>query len=56
METITIASSRGLSLADIGMLCGSTVVIAVMAWVVLSKLKHLRNRHQEPSEATQRFS
>lgn len=48
METITIATSRGFTVADMEMLMGSTVIIAALAWMVLSKVKHLRGRHHEP--------
>jgi hypothetical protein len=47
METITIATSRGFTVSDMEMLLGSTIVIAAMAWMVLTKVKHLR-RHHEP--------
>ncbi|MGH8139370.1 MAG: hypothetical protein ACREVV_14445 [Steroidobacteraceae bacterium] len=48
METITIATSRGFTVADMEMLMGSAVIIAALAWMVLSKVKHLRGRHHEP--------
>ncbi len=46
METITVASSRGFALSDMEILIGSAIVIAVIAWMVLSGLKHFRSRHQ----------
>jgi hypothetical protein len=49
METVTIAASRGFTVADMEMLVGSAVVIAAVAWMLLSKVKHLRGRHQENS-------
>ncbi len=47
METVTIATSRGLSVADMEMLVASAVVVAALAWMVITKMKHLRGRHQE---------
>ena len=49
METVTIATSRGFTVADMEMLVGSAVIIAAVAWMLFSKMKHLRGRpHQEP--------
>ncbi len=48
MQTITIVASRGATLADLEMLLGSAVVIAAVAWSVLSRVRHFRARHQEP--------
>jgi hypothetical protein len=47
METVTIAASRGFTFADMEMLVGSAVVVAVLGWMVFSKMKQLRARHQE---------
>ena len=47
METVTIAASRGFSVADMEMLVGSAVIVAALAWMIFSKMKHLRGRHQE---------
>jgi len=47
METVTVAASRGLTVSDMEMLVGSAIVIAALAWIVLSKMKHFR-RHHEP--------
>jgi hypothetical protein len=44
METVTIASTRGSSLSEMEILVGSAVVIAVLAWMVLSSVKHFRSR------------
>ena len=44
METVTIASTRGLTLSEMEILVGSAVVIAVLAWTALSNLKHSRSR------------
>jgi Tfp pilus assembly protein FimT len=44
METVTIASTRGFSLSEMEILVGSAVVIAVLAWMVLSSVKHFRSR------------
>jgi hypothetical protein len=48
VETITVAASRSstFSMSDMGMLVGSTIVIVVLAWMVLARLKRSRN---EPS-------
>ena len=51
METVTIAASRGFTVADMEMLVGSAVIVAALAWMVFSKMKHLRGRHQEDSRA-----
>ena len=48
METVTIVTSRGLSVSEMGMLVGSAVIVAALAWVMLSKMKHLRGRHEPP--------
>jgi hypothetical protein len=48
METVTIAASRGFTVSDMEMLVGSAIIVAVLAWMVFSKVKHLRGRHQEP--------
>ena len=46
METITIAASRGsaLSLSEAEMLMGSALVIGLLAWMLLSRLR--RDRQQ----------
>jgi hypothetical protein len=44
METITVASTRGFSLSEMEILVGSAIVIAVLAWMVLSSVKHFRSR------------
>jgi Tfp pilus assembly protein PilE len=43
METVTVAASRGFTLSEMD-LVGSAVVLAVLAWTVLSSVKHFRNR------------
>jgi hypothetical protein len=48
METVTIAASRGFTVSDMEMLVGSAVIVAVLAWMVFSKMKHLRGRQEEP--------
>ena len=48
METVTVAASRGFTVGDMEMLVGSAVIVAVFAWIVLSKMKHLRARQEEP--------
>ena len=47
METVTVAASRGFTVGDMEMLVGSVVIIAAAAWVLFSKMKHLRERHEE---------
>jgi hypothetical protein len=44
METITVEASRGFSVSDMEVLIGGAVVIAAVAWMVLSKMKQLRGR------------
>jgi Tfp pilus assembly protein FimT len=44
METVTIASTRGFTLSEMEILVGSAVVLAVLAWTVLSSVKHFRSR------------
>jgi len=48
METITVAASRGFAVSDMEMLVGSAIVIAALAWVVLSRMRQLRGRQHEP--------
>lgn len=47
METITVVASRsgGFGLTDMEMLVGSALVIALLAWTVLSRVRHFRGRH-----------
>jgi ABC-type nickel/cobalt efflux system permease component RcnA len=47
METVTVAASRGFTVADMEMLIGSAVIVAVLAWMIFSKMKQLRGRQQE---------
>lgn len=46
METITVVASRssGLGLSDVEMLIGSALVIALLAWTVLSRTRNFRGR------------
>jgi Tfp pilus assembly protein PilE len=44
METVTVAASRGFTLSEMEILVGSAVVLAVLAWMVLSSVKHFRSR------------
>jgi len=48
VETITVAASRGstFTLSEAEMLVGSAIVIVVLAWMVLVRLR--RDRHHEP--------
>jgi len=45
VETITVAASRSsvFSLTEMEMLVGSAIVIAVLAWMVLSRVRRDRN-------------
>ncbi len=47
METITVAATRSaeFSLSEMEMLVGSALVIAVLAWTVLSRSRRGRNPH-----------
>ena len=45
METVTVAATRGFTLSEMEILVGSAVVLAVLAWTLLSSLKHFRGRH-----------
>jgi hypothetical protein len=47
METVTIATSRGFTVSDMEMLVGSVVIVGALTWMLFSKMKHLRGRHQE---------
>ena len=46
METITVAATRsnGFSLSEMEMLVGSAVVIAVLVWMLLSRVRRDRNQ------------
>ena len=46
METITVVASRhsGFGLTDMEMLVGSALVIALLAWTVLSRMRQFRGR------------
>jgi hypothetical protein len=44
METVTVASTRGFTLSELEILIGSAIVIAVLAWMVFSSVRHFRSR------------
>ncbi len=44
METVTVAASRGFTLSEMEILVGGAVVLAVLAFMVLSSVKHFRTR------------
>ena len=46
MQTITVVASRSgaFGLTETEMLIGSAIVIALVAWTVLSRVKHLRGK------------
>ena len=47
MPTVTVVAARapGLSLSEMELLVGSVIVLALLAWSVLSTLRH-RDRHE----------
>ena len=49
METITVAATRSsaFSLSEMEMLIGSAIVVAVLVWMVLSRVR--RDRNQPPA-------
>ena len=47
METVTVAASRGFTVSDMEMLVGSAVIVAVLAWMIVAKMKQLRGREQQ---------
>jgi len=47
METITVTAARGFALSEMQLLVVGALVIAVVTWMVLSRVKHFRSR-QEP--------
>ena len=44
MQTITVVASRGFGLTETEMLIGSAVVIALVAWSVLSRVRQSRGK------------
>jgi hypothetical protein len=46
MQTITVVASRsgGIGLTEMEMLIGSALVIALVAWTVLSRIRHFRGK------------
>lgn len=44
METITIASARGFGLADLVVFGVTAVIVGLIAWQVISRMKITRNR------------
>jgi len=46
VETITVAATRssGFALSEMEMLVGSAIVIAVLAWMLLSRMRRDRNQ------------
>jgi hypothetical protein len=45
METITVVATRGFALSDTEILLGGAILIAAVAWMVFSGMKHFRDRH-----------
>jgi len=48
VETITVAATRSsaFSLSEMEMLIGSAIVVAVLVWMVLSRVRRHRNQPQ----------
>jgi hypothetical protein len=48
VETITVAATRSsaFSLSEMEMLIGSAIVVAVLVWMVLSRMRRDRNQPQ----------
>jgi hypothetical protein len=46
VQTITVVASRsgGFGLTEMEMLVGSALVIALVAWTVVSRVKHFRGK------------
>ena len=46
VQTITVVASRssGFGLTEMEMLIGSAIVIALVAWTVLSRVRHFRGK------------
>jgi len=44
LPTVTIESTRILSTFDMELLLGSVVVIAALAWMMMTRLRHHRHR------------
>jgi hypothetical protein len=45
VQTITVVASRSsFGLTEMEMLIGSAIVIALVAWTVLSRVKHFRGK------------
>jgi hypothetical protein len=46
VQTITVVASRssGFGLTETEMLIGSAILIALVAWTVLSRVKHFRGK------------
>jgi hypothetical protein len=45
VETVTVAASRGFAFSGVQLLVVSTIVLAVVAFVVITRVKHFRNRN-----------
>jgi hypothetical protein len=48
VPTITVVASRSgaFGLSEMEMLVGSALLIALLAWTVLSRVRHFRGRHE----------
>jgi hypothetical protein len=48
VQTVTVIASRsgGFGLSETEMLVGSAILIALLAWTVLSRVRHFRGRHE----------
>jgi hypothetical protein len=44
LPTVTIESTRAVSTLDMGLLLGSVIVVAIIAWMALT---HVRHHHHQ---------
>ena len=44
METVTVTASRAAGFSEVEVLIGSAIVIALVAWMVISSMRSLRTR------------
>ena len=44
LPTVTIESTRAISMFDMELLVGSIIVVAIIAWMTLTHVRHHRHR------------
>lgn len=44
LPTVTIESTRAISMLDMELLVGSIIVVAIIAWMTLTHVRHHRHR------------